>query len=148
MELLFFEDFEAGADMPPATLCVSAADAANFEAEFGALAAASPGGPEPSAALSGLHLAALGMRLICDGFIGRTASLGAPGIDTVEWPNPAYPGDRLRLEARVTSTRPSASRPEMGLVGFEFAIRKQDGECVMTQTNVIMVKRRSQDGRT
>ncbi len=139
---LFFEDFPVGHVLPEARLTVSAAEAASFAAAFGAGAAwpgEAPGLPVP---LPGWHVAALGMRLLYDAVLARTASLGAPGIEAVTWPHPVRPGDALRFTARVTAARGSASRPEMGLVTVAIAIFNGQGSCVMTQDNTVMVARR------
>ena len=145
MNLLCFEDFVAGQTMPAAEREANPADAALYAKTYGTVAGGVPYTAERPEPLSGLYLAALGMRMIFEAFLDRTESLGAPGIEAVEWPNPAFAGDRLRLAGRVVSARVSQSRPDMGLVGFDFAITRQNGECVMTQTNVIMVRRRLRD---
>src|SRR5258705_13459917 len=41
---------------------------------------------------SGWHLCSLMMRLICDGYIGRTASPGPPGANEPPWLAPPRPG--------------------------------------------------------
>lgn len=139
---LFFEDFTAGAELPTAELVVDAEDAAHFAATF------APGVPQPIPAperklpVSEWHVAALGMRLFYASVVERAASMGAPGIDEVTWPHPVYAGDRLRFAGRVTATRNSTSRPQMGLVTVAFALFNQLGSCVMTQGNVVMVETR------
>src|ERR1700743_3201324 len=50
---------------------------------------------------SGWHLGALMMRMMCDGFILRTASLGSPGVNELRWLAPFRPGDDLTLDAEV-----------------------------------------------
>ena len=143
---LFFEDFTAGADLPTAELAVAAEDAAHFATTFAS------GVPQPSRSeqrdrpVSEWHVAALGMRLFFESVVQRAASMGAPGIDEVTWPHPVYPGDRLRFVGRVTATRISASRPQMGLVTVAFALFNQSGSCVMTQENVVMVETRRTEG--
>ena len=139
---LFFEDFAVGAALPEAVLTLDCEEAAFFAERFGR-GTPQPGqgesGPDP---VSGFHVAALGMRLLFLAFLHRTASLGAPGVDAVSWPYPVRPGDSLRFTARVTAARVSASKPEMGLVTVAIALFNQDGACVMTQENAIMVARR------
>ena len=44
---------------------------------------------------SGWHTCAMVMRLNYDGFILRTASMGAAGIAEVRWAKPVRPGDVL-----------------------------------------------------
>ena len=143
---LFFEDFIAGAELPGAELDVGAEDAAHFAATFMPGVAHLASAPEPRLPVSEWHVAALGMRLFYDSVVVRAASMGAPGIDEVTWPHPVFPGDRLRFAGRVTATRISVSRPQMGLVSVAFALFNQGGSCVMTQTNVVMVETRRTEG--
>ena len=138
---LYFEDFTAGAALPEATLTVAAEDAAFFADGFGP-GAAWPGVADEPPSLSGWHVAALGMRLLFDAVLHRTAGLGGPGVEAVAWPHPVRVGDRLRFTATVTEGRPSASRPGMGLVTLAIALFNGDSACVMTQENVVMVARR------
>ena len=98
--------------------------------------------PLQGLAASGWHTAAMGMRMIADHLLARSSSMGAPGIDELRWLKPVRPGDRLRIEGRVTATRVSASRPTMGLVSFELSMFNQADVCVMTQSNTIMFGRR------
>ncbi len=141
MTPLFFEDFRAGQSLPDARTTVTAGDAARFAARFGVLA---PTKCEADAeAVCGFHVAALCMRLIFDAFLQQTAGLGAPGVDRVDWPHPVVVGDHLRLRSEVRATRPSRSRPGMGLVTLDFALFNQHDVCVMTQSNVILVERRT-----
>ena len=46
---------------------------------------------------SGWHLCSLMMRMMFDGFLGRTASLGSPGVNEVKWLSPLRPDDELML---------------------------------------------------
>ena len=61
---------------------------------------------------SGWHLCSIMMRMMFDGFIGRTASLGSPGVNEVRWLAPFRPGDDLTLDIDVTEARVSQSRPQ------------------------------------
>ena len=42
---------------------------------------------------SGWHTCSLNMRLLADGFLLDTASMGAPGIEEVKWLRPVLPGE-------------------------------------------------------
>ena len=42
---------------------------------------------------SGWHLCSIMMRMMFDFYIGRTASLGSPGVNEVRWLSPLRPGD-------------------------------------------------------
>jgi len=91
---------------------------------------------------SGWHLCALMMRMLFDGFIGRTASLGSPGVNEVRWLSPLRPGDDLTLDVDVIEARVSNSRPETGIVTFKSTVRNQAGEALCEMVSPIIVKRR------
>src|SRR5688572_19247503 len=65
---------------------------------------------------SGWHTCAMAMRMMCDGYLLRSASLGSPGIDNLKWHKPVYPGDTLSMRITVLDARPMNSRPDVGLV--------------------------------
>src|ERR1700693_4305644 len=46
---------------------------------------------------AGWHLCSIMMRMMFDGFIGRTASLGSPGVNELRWLAPPRPRERLSL---------------------------------------------------
>ena|SRR5690348_3150242 len=58
---------------------------------------------------SGWHTCAIAMRLVCDGPLQGSESIGSPGLAYVKWPAPVRPGDELRLEVAVIGTRTSSS---------------------------------------
>ena len=68
-------------------------DAAAESSLFGRLAA------------SGWHTCAMTMRMLCDGYLLESASLGSPGIDNLRWHKPVYPGDTLRAYAVYVDER-------------------------------------------
>lgn len=91
---------------------------------------------------SGWHLGSLMMRMLFDGFIGRTASLGSPGVDELRWLSPLRPGDDLTLDVEVKDARASRSRPDLGIVTFGMRMRNAAGQVLLEATSPIMVKRR------
>jgi acyl dehydratase len=91
---------------------------------------------------SGWHLCSLMMRMMFDGFIGRTASLGSPGVNEVRWLSPLRPGDDLMLDVEIVEARVSKSRPTTGLVTFKCTIRNKAGETLCDMVSPIIVKRR------
>jgi acyl dehydratase len=64
---------------------------------------------------SGWHTCAIMMRMVVDGLLGRTASLGSPGVDEVRWRRPIRPGDVLSARYTVQEKRVLASRPDVGI---------------------------------
>jgi acyl dehydratase len=91
---------------------------------------------------SGWHLCSLMMRMMFDGFVGRTASLGSPGVNEMRWLAPLRPGDDLMLEVDVTEARVSKSRPETGIVTFKAVVRNAKGQMLCEMTSPIIVSRR------
>lgn len=91
---------------------------------------------------SGWHLGSLMMRMLFDGFIGRTASLGSPGISELRWLAPLRPGDDLTLDVDIPEARVSRSRPETGIVTFKCTIRNAAGQILCEMVSPIIVKRR------
>lgn len=149
--LLYFEDFVPGTIETYGPLSVSAKEIIAFAREYD---------PQPmhidavaaketmfgGLVASGWHSCCLFMRLMCDGFLLKSASLGAPGVDEVKFLKPVRPGDQLSLQTTVNDRRVSASRPYMGFVSFSFVLINHKNERVLTMQNVIMIRRRAADG--
>src|ERR1700736_1070502 len=91
---------------------------------------------------SGWHLCPVMMRMMFDGFIGRTASLGSPGVNELRWLAPLRPGDELMLDIDVVEARISKSRPETGIVTFKAVARKAAGQILCEMVTPIIVRRR------
>jgi len=92
---------------------------------------------------SGWHLCSLMMRMMCDGYIGRTASLGSPGVNEVRWLAPLRPGDDITLDVEVTEARVSRSRPETGIVTFRCLVCNAAGLTLCEMVSPIIVARRA-----
>ena len=96
---------------------------------------------------SGWHLCSLMMRMMFDGFIGRTASLGSPGVNEVRWLSPLRPGDELMLDVEVVEARVSQSRPSTGIVTFKCSVSNKSGETLCEMVSPIIVEWRDGSGR-
>jgi len=105
-------------------------DAAAAQSLFGRLAA------------SGWHTAAMAMRMMCDGYLLESASLGSPGVEKLVWPAPVFPGDVLTMRSTVLESRPSASRPEIGLVRNRSEVLNQHGQVVLSMEGVGFFRKR------
>jgi acyl dehydratase len=92
---------------------------------------------------SGWHLCSIVMRMMFDGYIGRTASLGSPGVSELKWLAPFRPGDDLTLDVDVVEARVSRSRPETGIVTFKCSVRNAAGLALAEMVSPIIVKRRA-----
>ncbi len=91
---------------------------------------------------SGWHLCSVMMRMMCDGFLLRTACLGSPGVDEVRWLAPLRPGDDLIMNAEVVGSRVSASKPDRGFVQMVNQVRNADGVPLLSSRFTLIVKRR------
>ncbi|QWG17556.1 MaoC family dehydratase [Bradyrhizobium sediminis] len=91
---------------------------------------------------SGWHLCSITMRMMFDGFIGRTASLGSPGVNELRWLAPLRPGDDITLDVEVAEARVSKSRPETGIVTFKAVARNATGLQLCEWISPIIVRRR------
>jgi acyl dehydratase len=92
---------------------------------------------------SGWHLGSIMMRMMFDFYIGRTASLGSPGINELRWLAPFRPGDDLTLDIDVLEARVSRSRPETGIVTFKAVVRNAAGQALCEMVSPIIVQRRA-----
>jgi acyl dehydratase len=145
--LRHFEDFQVGDELPLAPCQVTGEAIVAFAAQYdpqpfhldGESAARSHFG---GLVASGWHTGALFMRMMIDGWLGRSASMGSPGLERLSWKRPVRPGDTLSGSSTVLAVRASRSRPEMGLVTFRHEVRNQRGEVVMEIINPIMFSRR------
>lgn len=91
---------------------------------------------------SGWHTSALAMRMMCDEYLLKAASLGSPGIDNLRWLQPVFAGDTLSVRLTVLAARPMASKPHVGLVQSRWEVLNQRREAVMTMEGWGMYRRR------
>jgi len=80
---------------------------------------------------SGWHTCAMTMSMLVANMDKHGRSLGSPGIDSLRWRRPVYPGDVLSVHMEVLETKPSKSRPEIGLVISKVIVRNQQHLDVM-----------------
>jgi acyl dehydratase len=91
---------------------------------------------------SGWQTCAIGMRLMVEGYIRQTLSLGSPGIDNIRWLKPVRPGDTLRARFTVVEAVPSRSKPDRGVVRSFSEMLNQHGDVVMTVRGLGIFARR------
>lgn len=80
---------------------------------------------------SGWHTCALVMRLTVDNLLRHTPSLGSPGLESLKWLKPVFPGDVLSLRHTILEARPLRKRPTAGLVRARWDVSNQQGELVL-----------------
>jgi len=93
-------------------------------------------------AASGWHGCALMMRMIADGFLLDSTSMGSPGIEEVRWRRPLRPGTQLRLRVTVRDSRASKSRPDMGLTRMHYELIDAADTVITSMTSTMMFGRR------
>ena len=147
MPKMYWEDFQPGAVAIYGPRLVTREEIVAFAAEFDpqpmhldevAGAASLMGG----LGASGWHSCCLLMRMIADGFILDSSSMGAPGVDEVRWLKPLRPGTNIRIRSTVLETRPSGSRPEMGFAKFHFEMLDDADTILTTLATTLMLGRR------
>jgi len=152
MSKLHWEDFKPGAVAVYGPRLVTREEIVAFAAEFdpqpmhldeAAASATMLGG----LAASGWHSCCLLMRMIADGFILDSSSMGGPGVDEVRWLKPLRPGTRIRVRSTVLDIRASTSRPEMGLVKFLFEMLDEADATLTTLSTTLMFGRRAAGAR-
>jgi acyl dehydratase len=94
-------------------------------------------------AASGWHTAGMVMRLMCDGFLLKSSSLGSPGLDSLKWLKPVLAGDEIRARMTVLGKRPMKSKPHVGLLQTRWEALNQRDEVVMVIESWAMFGRRA-----
>jgi acyl dehydratase len=91
---------------------------------------------------SGWQTAALAMRLTVDNLLRHSASRGSPGLDSLRWLKPVYPGDQLSLRHTILEAKAMRKRADTGLVNSRWELFNQDGAKVMQMEGWGMFGRR------
>ncbi|WP_295999805.1 MaoC family dehydratase [Rugamonas sp.] len=143
----YFEDFYAGQEIALGTRAVTEQEIIAFARQFDpqpfhvdhdAAAASIFGG----VIASGWHTCAMMMRLVVDNLLSASSSMGSPGLDSVRWLKPVRAGDTLTVVYVTKEVRPSASKPDRGVVVSVWRASNQHGEVVATVEGMGMFGRR------
>ena len=146
----YFEDFEVGKAIEVGSRTVTEEEIVAFARQFDpqpfhvdreAAAQSAYGG----IIASGWHTCSLIMRMMVDGFLREAASLPSPGVDEIRWLKPVRGGDTLHVTTTALEARPSASKPDRGVVVTVWEARNQHGEVVATVKGLAMFMRRPQE---
>jgi acyl dehydratase len=146
-DLMYWEDFHVDQVREFGAITVEREAIVRFAAEFDpqpfhldeTAAARTPYG---GLIASGCHTAAMAMRMMCDAYLLRSASLGSPGLESVKWLLPVRPGDTLSMRLSVLEKRALESKPGIGLVKSRHEVLNQHGEVVMRMEGFGMFRRR------
>ena len=148
MSIRYFEDFQVGDTFDlGSTASITADEIITFARQFD---------PQPfhldaelakdsifgQLVASGWHATSLLMRLLVDGLINETVSMGSPGVEQIRWLRPLRPGDALHARFIVLESTPSKSRPKMGILRSNCELFNQNDELLMTLQGTHFVGRR------
>ena len=145
----YFEDFFAGQEIALGARTVSEEEIIAFATQFDpqpfhvdheAAAASMFGG----VIASGWHTCSMMMRIVVDGMMASSSSMGSPGLDKVRWILPVRAGDTLSVSYLTTAVKASASKSDRGVVWSTWKASNQHGELVCTIEGMGMFARRPQ----
>ena len=146
--LYYWEDLQPGSVRELGSVTVSAEEMKEFAEQFD---------PQPfhideaagkrsifgNLCASGWHTCALAMKLTVENFLNDSASMGSPGLESLRWLKPVYPGDTLTLKHTIMESRPLRKRLDTGLVRSMWEMSNQNGETVMQMEGYGMFRRRT-----
>ena len=147
MSKLYFEDFHAGQIIELGSYTIGEEEIIAFAKQFD---------PQPfhidhaaardsifgGLVASGWHTCALLMKVLVNGLLLRSSSLGSPGVDEVRWIKPVRPGDTLSMRMKIVETIPSTSKADRGVLRSEYETFNQHHEVVMRMKTLGMFGRR------
>jgi len=136
MRMMYFEDFEPGQVYDLGCRTLTLEEMVAFASEYDP----QPFHTDPEAAkasifggliASGSHTMALYMRLLVDSLLSRAAAQGSPGVNTLRYLKPVYPGDALRARFTVMETMAHRRCPQLGVVMAKGEVLNQKGDVVL-----------------
>jgi acyl dehydratase len=140
----YFEDYVAEYGAEPVSEASIVAFAAAFDPHrMHVDPVAALTGPFGGLIASGWHTTAVMMRIMVANYLNERTSLGSPGVDELRWRLPVRSGDILSARFTVLSARPSASKPDRGLVHTRIEVHNQTGDLVMSQVMMNLIRRRA-----
>lgn len=146
VQQLYLDDLHVGRRFTSGSYLMEAARIKEFAAEFDPQPfhldeAAAETSVFRGLAASGLHTAAVAMRLLVAG--GLPFANGIIGLGgEIAWPKPTRPGDTLQVESEIIEITPSRSKPQQGIVTVRSTMFNQDRETVYLLTAKLLVLRR------
>lgn len=89
---------------------------------------------------SGWHTASLTMRVMVDEFLSDVRCLGARGVDNLRWHDPVRPGDTIATRVEVLDKEVRDTNSEFGDVIAHTTGVDEDGQEVISWTNILLVQ--------
>lgn len=92
---------------------------------------------------AGCQTVALAWKLAHDTGLFDGMLLGGIGLDEIRWLKPVRPGDFIHVEFFLVESRQSASKPDRQVVRFQYEMKNQRAEIVLTLQMIQVLRRRS-----
>lgn len=89
------------------------------------------GSPYGGLIASGWNTCGIAMRLVTDELLQDSGSIGSPGLAYLKWPNPVRAGDVLSVVITVLDTKRSRSRPNLGILRWQWQLFNGEGAEVL-----------------
>jgi len=90
---------------------------------------------------SGWHSLMSCHRLLVDGDEDEIAALGSPGVESIEWKLPVYPGDKITVTCTIVDKRVSEKVPDRGLVKVEVVGENENNDVVLSYVSKMYFER-------
>ncbi len=90
---------------------------------------------------SGFQTQLLCFRPFCENVLQKSQAVGAPGIDSLRWLRPWYPGESLDVTVTLVNKRLSSKRIDRGYLGFEMKAEADGDPTLAMEWVVIMLTR-------
>jgi len=145
-EKQYFEDFEQGDSFDFEVPGVTAADIKAFAGQYDPqrfhleereAAATHFGG----LVASGFQTQLLCFQPFCREILVNSWAVGSPGMDSLRWLRPWYPGEPLSVKVTVVDKRLSASREDRGYLSLKLDAEAQGVPTLLMEWRVIILTR-------
>ncbi len=147
MTMLHYEDLQVGNRFNTGEHTVTAEEIVEFARRhdpqpFHTDAEAAKGTLFGQLVASGWHTAAISMGLMVRGEMPLNGGVIGQGVESLRWPRPVKPGDRLRVVMEVVGLEPHPARPGFGNLRLLCRTLNQDGKAVQEMTAHLLIARR------
>ena len=144
---MYYEDLTIGRVYRSAAIEVTAEEITTFAARYDPQpfhldAAAAKESVFGGLVASGWLTASLTMRLMVKSDFKFGSGVVGLGVESLRWPQPVRPGERLVATVEVIAMRASASKPQHGIVKIRTTTTNQRDEVVQSMTSNVLVPRR------
>ncbi|MFC3957136.1 MaoC family dehydratase [Halovivax cerinus] len=148
MDELWYEDFRVGETYEFDPVRVDEDDIVEFATRYDPLSFHTDAGAASESRYggliaSGIQTMALSQSQVVDGLYGRSHIIGSLGFESVRFPRPVRPGDRLTTHIEVLDRRVSESDPSRGIVTTERTVVDGADAVVFEAVNNVLFERRS-----